>query len=261
MPYSALRALRDLRRLPVPRAREVRRRGARRAARRSSTPTSRCSPTPRRCALETNAAGTRRHRGRGRARRRARDATRPTSSSSPAARPTRAKLLLALGQRRAPATGWPTAPTRSGATTCSTTARRCWRCPRSRTRRSSRRRSGSTTSTSAPTTSSTRWATSRWSASRRPTMYRGEKPLRDQARARAGRSRTSPRHAVDFWLSTEDLPRPENRVTLRPTTAASQLTYTADQRRAQEAALPPAQVDARRTSACTTTTCSRATPT
>ena len=25
-----------------------------------------------------------------------------------------------------------------------------------------------------------------------------------------------PRHAVDFWLSTEDLPRPENRVTLRP---------------------------------------------
>ena len=34
-----LRALRELRRLPVPRAREVRRRGARRAARRSSTPT------------------------------------------------------------------------------------------------------------------------------------------------------------------------------------------------------------------------------
>src|SRR6185436_9171812 len=24
------------------------------------------------------------------------------------------------------------------------------------------------------------------------------------------------RHAVDFWLSTEDLPLPENRVTLRP---------------------------------------------
>ena len=37
-----LRALRDLRRLPVPRARQVRRRGARRAARRSSTRTSRC---------------------------------------------------------------------------------------------------------------------------------------------------------------------------------------------------------------------------
>ena len=39
-------------------------------------------------ALRTNAAGTRRHRGRGRARRRARDATRRTSSSSPPAPPT-----------------------------------------------------------------------------------------------------------------------------------------------------------------------------
>jgi len=44
-------------------------------------------------------------------------------------------------------------------------------------------------------------------------MYRGEKPLE---------TRFSPgfvlndmaKHAVDFWLSTEDLPRPENRVTL-----------------------------------------------
>ena len=24
------------------------------------------------------------------------------------------------------------------------------------------------------------------------------------------------RHAIDFWLSTEDLPRPDNRVTLDP---------------------------------------------
>jgi choline dehydrogenase-like flavoprotein len=44
-------------------------------------------------------------------------------------------------------------------------------------------------------------------------MFRGEKP---------GETRFAPewtlrdvaRHAVDFWLSTEDLPRPENRVTL-----------------------------------------------
>ena len=42
MPVQRLRALRDLRRLPVPRARQVRRRGARRAARRSSIRTSRC---------------------------------------------------------------------------------------------------------------------------------------------------------------------------------------------------------------------------
>ena len=44
-------------------------------------------------------------------------------------------------------------------------------------------------------------------------MYRGEKPgetkLAPDLVARGGR-----RHAVDFWLSTEDLPRPENRVTL-----------------------------------------------
>jgi choline dehydrogenase-like flavoprotein len=46
-------------------------------------------------------------------------------------------------------------------------------------------------------------------------MFRGEKP---------GETRFAPEwtlrdvaaHAVDFWLSTEDLPRPENRVTLRP---------------------------------------------
>jgi choline dehydrogenase-like flavoprotein len=46
-------------------------------------------------------------------------------------------------------------------------------------------------------------------------MFRGEKP---------GETKFAPswtlhdvaRHAVDFWLSTEDLPSPENRVTLRP---------------------------------------------
>jgi choline dehydrogenase-like flavoprotein len=46
-------------------------------------------------------------------------------------------------------------------------------------------------------------------------MYRGEKPL--QTRLAPERTlRDVARHAVDFWLSTEDLPRPENRVTLRP---------------------------------------------
>jgi choline dehydrogenase-like flavoprotein len=46
-------------------------------------------------------------------------------------------------------------------------------------------------------------------------MYRGEKPL--QTRLAPGWSLDAvARHAVDFWLPTEDLPRPENRVTLRP---------------------------------------------
>jgi choline dehydrogenase-like flavoprotein len=46
-------------------------------------------------------------------------------------------------------------------------------------------------------------------------MYRGEKPLQTKL-APERTLRDIARHAVDFWLSTEDLPRLENRVTLRP---------------------------------------------
>jgi choline dehydrogenase-like flavoprotein len=46
-----------------------------------------------------------------------------------------------------------------------------------------------------------------------PDMFRGEKPL--QTRLAPQRSLEDiARHAIDFWLSTEDLPSPENRVTL-----------------------------------------------
>jgi choline dehydrogenase-like flavoprotein len=44
-------------------------------------------------------------------------------------------------------------------------------------------------------------------------MYRGEKPLETKL-APHRTLESMARHAVDFWLSTEDLPRPENRVTL-----------------------------------------------
>ena len=135
-----------------------------------------------------------------------------------------AKLLLASASDAHP-TAWPTAPTRSGATTCSTTARPCSPSPRSPTPRSSRRRSASTTSTSAPTTSTTRWATSRWSASRRPRCTAARSRSRPGSRP-SGRSRRSASHAVDFWLSTEDLPRPDNRVTLRDDGSIA-LAYTA----------------------------------
>ena len=63
-------------------------------------------------------------------------------------------------------------------------------------------------------------------------MFRGEKP---------GETRFAPqwtlrdvaRHAVDFWLSTEDLPRPENRVTL--TTGGNiQISYTASNEEPKE---------------------------
>ena len=44
-------------------------------------------------------------------------------------------------------------------------------------------------------------------------MYRGEKPL--ETKLAPTRTLTEvATHAVDFWLSTEDLPRPDNRVTL-----------------------------------------------
>src|SRR4051795_8436721 len=45
-------------------------------------------------------------------------------------------------------------------------------------------------------------------------MFRGEKPLETKL-APSWTLRDVARHAVDFWLSTEDLPRAENRVTLR----------------------------------------------
>jgi choline dehydrogenase-like flavoprotein len=46
-------------------------------------------------------------------------------------------------------------------------------------------------------------------------MYRGEKPIQTKL-APERTLRHVAEHAVDFWLSTEDLPRSENRVTLRP---------------------------------------------
>jgi choline dehydrogenase-like flavoprotein len=46
-----------------------------------------------------------------------------------------------------------------------------------------------------------------------PDMYKGEKPLETKL-APGFALRDVAHHAVDFWLSTEDLPLPENRVTL-----------------------------------------------
>jgi choline dehydrogenase-like flavoprotein len=46
-----------------------------------------------------------------------------------------------------------------------------------------------------------------------PEMFRGEKPAETKLAPEWTLERMA-RHAIDFWLSTEDLPRPENRVTL-----------------------------------------------
>jgi choline dehydrogenase-like flavoprotein len=44
-------------------------------------------------------------------------------------------------------------------------------------------------------------------------MYRGEKPMETRIAPEWTLDRTA-KHAIDFWLSTEDLPLPENRVTV-----------------------------------------------
>ena len=73
-------------------------------------------------------------------------------------------------------------------------------------------------------------------------MYRGEKPLQTRLAPERTLDEVA-RHAVDFWLSTEDLPRTENRVTLRGD-GAVQLSYRPSNERAQAAAAARAQVDA-----------------
>jgi len=55
-------------------------------------------------------------------------------------------------------------------------------------------------------------------------MYRGEKPL-ETALAPLGLLNDIARHAVDFWLSTEDLPNPDNRVSV-DRRGNNTLTYT-----------------------------------
>jgi choline dehydrogenase-like flavoprotein len=56
-------------------------------------------------------------------------------------------------------------------------------------------------------------------------MFRGEKPLETKLAPEWTLDRVA-RHAIDFWLSTEDLPRPENRVTLDPNDGNITLAYS-----------------------------------
>ena len=57
-------------------------------------------------------------------------------------------------------------------------------------------------------------------------------------------------HAVDFWLSSEDLPHPENRVTIDD--GRVRLTLDSEeQHRGAQAAAQEVRVDARPTSGCT----------
>ena len=84
-------------------------------------------------------------------------------------------------------------------------------------------------------------------------MFKGEKPLQTKLAPMFSLTDVAT-HAVDFWLSTEDLPAPDNRVTLA-TRRQDPADLHAQQPGAQAAALRPAQVDARSPRACTRTTC------
>ena len=67
-------------------------------------------------------------------------------------------------------------------------------------------------------------------------MFKGEKPLETKLAPMFSLDEVA-KHAVDFWLTTEDLPTPENRVTVDGD-GEIQLAYTPEQPGAQEAALP-----------------------
>ena len=66
----------------------------------------------------------------------------------------------------------------------------------------------------------------------------------DEARARVD-ARADGKHAIDFWLSTEDLPRPDNRVTVDGDGNIT-LTYTETNLEPKKRLYDEAQVDARR---------------
>jgi choline dehydrogenase-like flavoprotein len=57
-------------------------------------------------------------------------------------------------------------------------------------------------------------------------MYKGEKPIETKLAPMFSLKEVAT-HAVDFWLSTEDLPMPDNRVTLEKD-GNVKLTYTAN---------------------------------
>ena len=139
MPEQPVHPLRDLRRLPVASSRPSPTPRSSASARRSSTRTSRWRPTPAH-ELDDRRRRPSGHGRRGRARRRARRRYRADIVVVSAGPRTRRSCCCASANDRASRTAWPTARTRSAATTCSTTARPCSRSRRSRTRPSSRRR-------------------------------------------------------------------------------------------------------------------------
>ena len=133
-------------------------------------------------------------------------------------------------------TGSPTAPTRSAATTCSTTPRPCSRSRARRTRPASRRRSGSTTSTSA--SDDFEYPLGQHPDGRQ--VAGGDVPRREAAARRSSR----PSGRSSGWRATRSTSGSRPRICRGPTTA-SPSTATASSRSAYT------QTNARRRSGCT----------
>ena len=207
--HEPLHPLRHLRRLSLPGAREERRAG------RLRRPGARAPERHAADRRQRDAARDQRVRPRGHRRRRRAQRRRASVFSARHRRRRRAARSI---RRRCccarPTTGIrtasPTARTSSAGTTWATSTRCCSRSRRRRTRPCSRRRWRSTTSTSA-----TR-------SSRIPMGHISFVGKLDAVALSAGAPPFVPgmtldlmaKHSLDFWLTSEDLPDPDNRVTL-----------------------------------------------
>ena len=255
-----LRALRHLRRLPVPGAREVRRRGARRAAGARAPQRDAADATPRRCGSRRAPA--------------ARASPGSSSTATASAETFTGDLVVVVlrrGQQRA-------AAARLGERRASRRARERLRPGRPQLHVPQQpggagaleggEPDGLPEDARAQRLLLRRAATSTIPLGQHPDgreVLGGDVPRReaapDPARAGARRSSDVARHAVDFWLSTEDLPRPGEprhaaRRRRRSSSATRRPTSVPKQRLLHEL-----KSHARAASACTTTTWCRATRT
>ena len=123
-----------------------------------------------------------------------------------------AKLLLSR-RTTSTRTASRTAPTRSAATTCSTTPPPSSRCRARRTRPRSRRRSALNDFYFGSDDFEYPLGNVQMVGKSKAPMFRGEQPQEDKLAPDWTLERIA-KHAIDFWLSTEDLPQPENRVTV-----------------------------------------------
>ena len=207
MPYSAASAARPATAFrasctpsPTPRCS--------RCGRRSSTRTSPCSRTRRPSGSRRTSPAPRSPRSWSSARARRRGSP-ARSWSSPAGRRTRPS---SFSFRRATSirTASPTAPTRSVATSCSTTAWRYWRCRTRRTRPIFQKTLGLNDFYFGSDDFDYPLGNIQMVGKSQAPMFRGEKPGETKLAPEWTLERVA-RHAVDFWLSTEDLPSPDNR--------------------------------------------------